>query len=201
MHRSAHTAKPLREQPRITGIAPAQNLLDTAPHGARSPCIADRIVVNLDINAEVSFDSGDGINGDSFRHRCLLLFGICRLFVFAEMPVLEISGPPDVRTPEPEVTRHVMPLAQWCRKNSQALHCNQKTQNAKGNESERDQNFDGCGKVQSLGIWPKCQGSRTEAVYHTARRTENVAHKHWLRIVIPQLTSKQPPTAENQEHL
>src|SRR5580765_6767784 len=66
----------------------------------------------------------------------VLLFEICRLFVFAEMSVLEISGPPDVRTTEPEVVRHVVPVAQGRRKNGESFHCNQKAQNSKGNKAQ-----------------------------------------------------------------
>ncbi len=75
VNRSADSAKALGKEPCIPRIAATQNLFDAAPHGARSPRVGDRVIVDLHVDAEVSFDSGDGINRDSFRHRILLLFG------------------------------------------------------------------------------------------------------------------------------
>jgi hypothetical protein len=69
VHRGAHAAEALGEEPGVAWVAAAENVLDAAPHGARSPCIADRIVVNFDIDAKVAFNSGYRVNRDSFRHR------------------------------------------------------------------------------------------------------------------------------------
>src|SRR5271157_142550 len=102
MHRGAHAAEALGEQPGIAWVAAAENLFDAAPHGARSPCIADRIVVDFDIDAKVAFNSGYGVNCDSLCHECLLLVGFW-FFVVAEISILEISGPANVRSAEPEV--------------------------------------------------------------------------------------------------
>ena len=65
-------AKALREEPCITGIAAAKNLLDSTPHSAGRPGVADGVVVNLHIHAEMTFDSGDGVDRDSLCH------GTCR---------------------------------------------------------------------------------------------------------------------------
>jgi hypothetical protein len=76
MHGGAYAAKALGEQPGIAWIAAAENPLDTAPHGAGSPCIADCIIFDFDVDAKVAFNSGYGVNRDSVRHECLLLFGV-----------------------------------------------------------------------------------------------------------------------------
>src|SRR5581483_1305567 len=181
MHGRAHAAEALCKEPRISRIAPTQNLLDAAPHGARSPCIADDIVVDLNVDAEVSFNSSDRINGDALCHRNLLLFGIWKLFVFAEMPVLEIPGPTNVRTTEPEVTRHVMPLAQWRGQDGQPLHRDKKAQHSQRDEAERYEYFGGGGEIQGFRIGAERQRCRAEAIDHSASRTQDVAHKHRLR--------------------
>src|SRR5208282_4164488 len=63
-----HSAEALGEKPGIARVAAAENVLDTAPHGARRPCVADRIVVHFDINAKVAFNSRDRVNRDSVCH-------------------------------------------------------------------------------------------------------------------------------------
>ena len=68
VHRGAHAAEALGEQPGVARIAAAQNVFDAAPHGAGSPGIADRIVVHFHVDAEVAFNSGNGIDRDSFCH-------------------------------------------------------------------------------------------------------------------------------------
>src|SRR5262249_56657988 len=67
VHRGADAAEPLREQPRLTRIAPLQDALDAAEHLARRPRLADDAAVDFRVDAEVTFDAGDGINGDT-RH-------------------------------------------------------------------------------------------------------------------------------------
>ena len=52
MHRGADSAKALREKPGVPRIAAPKNPFDPSPHGARSPCIADRVVLHLDIHAD-----------------------------------------------------------------------------------------------------------------------------------------------------
>jgi hypothetical protein len=76
MHRGAHAAEALGEEPGIAWIAAFENVLDTAPHGARSPCVADRIVVDFDIDAKVAFNSRDGVNRDSVCHDTCSLVGL-----------------------------------------------------------------------------------------------------------------------------
>ena len=68
VHRGAHSAETLGEEPGIARVAAFENVLDTAPHGARSPCIANRIVVDFDIDAKVAFNSRNRINRDSVCH-------------------------------------------------------------------------------------------------------------------------------------
>src|SRR4029077_20611512 len=130
-------AKALCEKPSIPRIATAQNLFNASPHGARSPCVADGVIVNLHIDAEVAFNSCNRVNGDSFCHKNLLLVArsVRSRLVFAEMSVLEIASPPDVRPSEPEIASHGMPLAERSRKNRKPLHGDQKPHTAQGNES------------------------------------------------------------------
>ena len=138
VHGGADAAEALREQPCFARIAPVQNLLDAAPHRAGRPCVADRVVVHFDVDAEMAFDSGDGIDRDSFCHdvcrsiRILLL----RRLVVAEISELEITGPADVRPAEPEVARHVVPLVQRSRQNRQPLHCDQESHNSQSDKAE-----------------------------------------------------------------
>src|SRR5579864_113452 len=58
---------------------------------------------------------------------CQLVVAVRLGFVFAEVTVLEVSGPTDVRAPESEVARHVVPFVQRRGKDCEAFHRNQKT--------------------------------------------------------------------------
>src|SRR5208282_3719777 len=98
------------------------------------------------------------------------------------MSVFEVTRPADIGAPEPEVVRHVMPLAQWSRKYREAFHRNQKTYDAQRYETQRHENFDGGREIQRFGIRPEGQGRGAEAVNHTAKRTAHVSNEHRLRV-------------------
>ena len=72
----AHAAEALGEEPGVAWIAALKNVLDTAPHGARSPCIADRIVVDFDIDAKVAFNSCNGVDRNSVCHDTCSFIGL-----------------------------------------------------------------------------------------------------------------------------
>ena len=63
MHGRADTAEALREQPGLARIATEKDVLDPAPHGAGRPGLLDLAAVDLGVDSEVAFDTGDGING------------------------------------------------------------------------------------------------------------------------------------------
>ena len=64
----ADAADPLREQPRLARVAPLQDDLDAAPHLAGGPGVSDLPSIHLDVDAQMSFDAGDGIDYDALSH-------------------------------------------------------------------------------------------------------------------------------------
>ncbi len=68
MHRGADAADALRDRPSVARIAAEQDQLDAAPHLAGRPRLRNLAIVNLDIHPQMAFDTGDGVDGDSFRH-------------------------------------------------------------------------------------------------------------------------------------
>jgi hypothetical protein len=70
VHQRAYAADALRERPGITRIAAAQDDLDAAHHRAGRIRLRDLVPVHLCLDAQVAFDSRDGIYYDSVVH-CL----------------------------------------------------------------------------------------------------------------------------------
>ena len=68
VHRGAYAAETLGEKPGFARVAALEDALDAAPHGARRPGIRNRAVFNFHVDAEMSFDSSDWVNGDALRH-------------------------------------------------------------------------------------------------------------------------------------
>ena len=68
MNRGAHAADPLREDPGVARIAPAQDKLDAAEHGRGRPRVLDRAAVDFGLDAQVAFDPGDRIDDDVGHH-------------------------------------------------------------------------------------------------------------------------------------
>src|SRR5919109_1157584 len=68
VHGGAHPADALREDPRLARIAAAQDRLDAAPHRARRPGVLHLPPVDLEVDAQVPFDAGDGVDGDARAH-------------------------------------------------------------------------------------------------------------------------------------
>src|SRR3954447_1946600 len=64
----ADAADALGEQPRLARVTPLQDDLDAAPHLAGGPGVADLASVHLDVDAQMSFDAGDGIDYDALSH-------------------------------------------------------------------------------------------------------------------------------------
>ena len=54
---SAHAAEALGKDPTFPGIAPFENGLDTAPHGAASPSLLNSAGLDFNVNAQVAFNS------------------------------------------------------------------------------------------------------------------------------------------------
>ena len=79
MHRGADSTETLREEPRFAGIASLQDGLDAPEHGAGGPRIIYFSAVDLHINSQMAFDSGNWINRDAIAHRALPLESIERL--------------------------------------------------------------------------------------------------------------------------
>jgi hypothetical protein len=63
--RRANTAETLSKDPPLARIAPAQDRLKPAPHGAACPRLLNRAGVNLNINAQMPFNASDWIYGDT----------------------------------------------------------------------------------------------------------------------------------------
>src|ERR1700677_3275534 len=61
----AYAAEALGKDPALTCVAPAQDGFEAAPHGTTRPCFVHHAAVYLDIDAQMSFDAGDGINRDA----------------------------------------------------------------------------------------------------------------------------------------
>ncbi len=68
VHRRAHPAEPLGEEPRVPGIAAEEDALDAAEHLARRPRLGDDAAVHLDVDAQMAFDARDGIDGNVAAH-------------------------------------------------------------------------------------------------------------------------------------
>ena len=69
VHRRADAAEALGEEPRVARVAPLQDVLDPAEHLARRPGVLHAAAVHLDVDAEVAFDAGDRVDGDSLAIR------------------------------------------------------------------------------------------------------------------------------------
>ena len=73
MHQRTDAADTLREGPGIARVAPAQDDLDAANHGSGRVCLRDTIAVHLRLDAQMAFDTGNGINDDTFIHEAYSL--------------------------------------------------------------------------------------------------------------------------------
>gem|GEM_PF-7086711 len=64
--RGAHATDALAERPGVPGVAPLEDQLQAAPHGARGKRIADLAVLPEDgLDAQVPLDTGHGIHNDA----------------------------------------------------------------------------------------------------------------------------------------
>ena len=63
--RGANSAEALRKDPAFAGIAPLQNRLNSAPHGAACPCLLHAAAIDLDIDAQMPFDAGYRVDSDA----------------------------------------------------------------------------------------------------------------------------------------
>src|SRR5208283_2684462 len=63
--RGANSTEALRKNPAFAGIAPEQNRLDSAPHGATRPCFLHGAPIDLDIDAQVPFDASYRVYRDA----------------------------------------------------------------------------------------------------------------------------------------
>src|ERR1039458_662990 len=73
MDRGAHTADALRPDPGLAGIAAAQDQLDPAEHGSRTPGIGHGATIDFRFDAQMAFNTGHRVNHDAC-HRLLLSF-------------------------------------------------------------------------------------------------------------------------------
>jgi len=74
MNRSTNTADAFTERPGIARVAALEDHLQATPHGAGRHGLADVVAfVQRGFDAQVTFDTGHGINNDSSRHMELLL--------------------------------------------------------------------------------------------------------------------------------
>jgi hypothetical protein len=62
MHRCTHAAEALSEDPGLARIAPAQDGLDAAPHGATCPGFADGAAIDFRVDTQMAFDAGHRID-------------------------------------------------------------------------------------------------------------------------------------------
>ena len=69
VHRRAHAAEPLREEPRLSRIASLENPLDAAEHRPRRPRLSHDSPVHLGVDTEMPLDAGHRVDGDT-RHEC-----------------------------------------------------------------------------------------------------------------------------------
>jgi hypothetical protein len=75
VNRGAHAAGALGEGPGLARVAPTQDDLDPAHHGARRVGLRDDVVgVRLGFDAQVTLNAGDGVDNYSFGHTILLLY-------------------------------------------------------------------------------------------------------------------------------
>src|SRR5208337_154059 len=65
MDRGANSTEALRKHPAFTGVAPLQNRLNAAPHGAACPCLLHATAIDLDIDAQVTFNASYWVDSDS----------------------------------------------------------------------------------------------------------------------------------------
>ena len=71
MDRGANTTDALSEKPGITRIAILENDLDAAHHRSGGIGLLDLVAIHLRFNSQVTFDSGDRVNYNSFiGHVC-----------------------------------------------------------------------------------------------------------------------------------
>ena len=66
MDGGADAASPLGKSPRVARVAPFQDDLQPAHHGARAERVRDFSVLHLDLNAQVPFNSGDRVDDNAF---------------------------------------------------------------------------------------------------------------------------------------
>ncbi len=71
VHGRAHPANALREHPGVARVAAFQDHLDAAPHLPGRPGLAYLAVVDLAVDAQMSFDAGDRIDDDAGHDACL----------------------------------------------------------------------------------------------------------------------------------
>src|SRR5208283_711925 len=65
MDRGANPTESLRKDPAFPGIAPLQNRLNSAPHGAACPCLLHAAIVDLDIDAQMPFNASYRVDSDA----------------------------------------------------------------------------------------------------------------------------------------
>ncbi len=68
MDRGAHAADALGDGPGVARVAAEQDQFDAAPHLARGPGLPDAAAIDIDVDAQVAFDAGDGINRYALGH-------------------------------------------------------------------------------------------------------------------------------------
>ena len=68
MHGRADAAGPLAKSPRIAGIAPLEDLFESAHHRARTVGIDDLPVFHFRLDAQMAFDAGNRVNDNSGSH-------------------------------------------------------------------------------------------------------------------------------------
>src|SRR5450432_3329223 len=64
----AHAAEALSKQPRFTRVAPEDNVLNAAPHGAACPGFGYLTAIHLGVNPKVTFNPCNWVDIDSCRH-------------------------------------------------------------------------------------------------------------------------------------
>ena len=64
VHRRAHAADALGEDPGVARVAPLKNQLDAAEHRRRRPRVLDGAAVHLRLDAQVALDARDRIDDD-----------------------------------------------------------------------------------------------------------------------------------------
>src|SRR5215472_1534850 len=126
--RCANAANALRPNPSLTGVAATQNQFNSAEHSSGTPRIRDRPAIDLRLDAEVPFNSGDRVynyacheasydlalslgpvlggsgGGVSLRARSLTALAIpCAIVPAATAPVtIKPISPTGTSTPNPD---------------------------------------------------------------------------------------------------